>query len=87
MLTAICSAIHAKTRFACNELGSITLMTGVMLPLIFLLAGGATDISRIYSIQTKAQRTLDAAVLSMARSGMTNEEIVERGPKFWASQL
>lgn len=65
---------------ACRKTdGSITLLTGLMFPLVLLAAGGAVDISNAHSAQEKAQRTLDATVLSLARSGLSDDEINRRG--------
>lgn len=55
------------------------MMTGIMFPVLIMAAGGVTDIGRAYAIRAKAQKTLDAAVLSMARSSLTDEEIESEG--------
>jgi|GEM_PF-2171476 len=81
-------SIIARTYdFARQNSGSVTIMTTIMLPTLLLLAGGATDISRAHAVKAQAQRTLDAAVLSMARSGMDDDEIRVRGPEMFAGWL
>ena len=86
MFTAIRSKTKATgktaTRFAREKGGSVMMMSGLMFPVLLMLAGGATDIGRAYAIQGKAQRTMDAAVLSMARSSLTDAEIEEKGAEF-----
>jgi len=87
MITVLRSATHLSTRFLRNSGGSIAIMTGLMFPVLTLLAGGVTDMTRAFAIQAKAQRTLDATVLSMARSGMTDEQIATKGPELLKSWL
>ncbi len=83
MSTAIFSKTKAtgKTvvRFMREKSGSVAMMTGLMFPVLVIMAGGATDFGRAYALQGKAQRTLDAAVLSMARSSLTDTEIEDQG--------
>jgi len=85
MFAAIESAAKITARFTRDNCGSIAIMTGVMFPVLVMLAGGATDFTRAQAIQAKAQRTLDAAVLSMARSGLTDGEIGTKGPELLES--
>ena len=88
MMTALRTATATTiARFAREGNGSIAMMTGLVFPVLLLAAGGATDISRAYDIQNKSQRTLDAAVLSMARSTMTDAEIAAEGPKVFAAWM
>jgi len=69
----------ASARFAREQRGSVALMTGIMLPVLVMMGGGAADIGRAYAIQAKAQKSLDAAVLSIARSALTDEEVESKG--------
>ena len=72
-------SVQGLRAFGRDPRGSVALMFGLMFPLLILLAGGATDISRAHAVKTKAQRTLDSTVLSMARSGLENDKIEEIG--------
>ncbi len=74
-------------KFMRDRSGTIALMTGFLLPVIVLAAGGATDITRAMSAKAQAQRALDSTVLSLARSGLTAEEIEERGPEMLRGNL
>lgn len=85
MFAAIDFAATITSRFAREGRGSIAIMTGVMFPVLIMLAGGVTDFTRAQAIKAKAQRTLDAAVLSMARSDLTDGEIGDRGPELLKS--
>lgn len=83
MVTAIHSTPDADdnafSRFVREKRGSVAIMTGIMFPVMLMLAGGATDITRAETMRAKAQKTLDAAVLSMANSNLTDEEIETEG--------
>lgn len=80
MKTVFCAfSRKASALRACTD-GSIMLLTGILFSSIVLVAGGATDVSRAYTVKTESQKTLDAAVLSMARSGLSDAEIQARGP-------
>lgn len=72
---------NAATRFAFDKCGSVAMMTGIMFPVLVMLAGGATDITRAETMRVKAQKTLDAAVLSIANSDLTDEEVKTEGPE------
>ena len=67
--------------------GSIAMMTGLMFPLVLMLAGGSVDLTRAYSLKSQAQRTLDATVLSLARSRLTDEEVAAKGESLFDNNL
>lgn len=73
--------MDTASRFARTSHGSVATLTGLMFPLLLMFAGGATDLGRAYSARAEAQRTLDATVLSMARSGLSDDEISAEGPR------
>jgi len=88
MMTALRNtAADTLLRFTREGNGSIATMTGILFPVFLLAAGGATDITRAQTIEAKAQQTLDATVLSMARSGMTDAEIEAEGPRVFTSWI
>jgi len=87
MFTATRFATRTLKRFVTEKRGSVVIMTGLMFPVLALLAGGVTDISRAFAIQAKAQRTLDATVLSMARSTLSDAQIATQGPEMLESWL
>ncbi len=74
-------------RFGHETTGSVAMMTGLMFPLIVMLAGGSVDLTRAYSIKSQAQKTLDATVLSMARSRLSDDEIAEQGKTMFNDTL
>mgnify|MGYP000733766344 CR=1 FL=1 len=49
--------------FLNNRVGSVAMMTGLLLPLILVGAGGAVDYANMTRVKANTQRTLDAAVL------------------------
>lgn len=87
MLNIARTAAKTTTRFARDSSGAIALMTGIMFPLLVILAGGATDYTRAQTIKIKAQKSLDATVLSLALSDLTDDEIASKGQEIFKGWL
>ena len=87
-MTRFTAAFCKKSKgFSRDNGGSIAIMAGLMFPLLVILTGGSVDMTRAYALKTKAQKTLDATVLTMARSRMSDDEIVEKGGEIFGNNL
>ncbi len=87
MITFNNAYLAKPKRYSRQTDGSISIMTGLLFPLLIILAGGSVDVTRAYTMKAKAQKTLDSTVLAMARSRLSDDEIGQQGKTLFDNNL
>lgn len=60
-----------KNRFFSNESGAALLLIALFIPLLFMVVGVTIDLGRMYAVRSKAQQSLDAALLGAVSTAST----------------
>lgn len=74
-------------RFRSCTGGSVAVTTGVVATMLFVAAGGAIDYTSAITKVEKAQRAMDATVLSLARRGVPQTDLQIEGETMFSTLL